>query len=124
METKHTPRIPGPDHPITIERALARVIVRAGTHIIADTREALTMLECDYDPVHYIPLEDVNASLLVRTDHSSYCPYKGDCSYYSLVIDGSRKENVVWTYEQPYDAVAKIKGHVAFYPDQVTIEIS
>jgi uncharacterized protein (DUF427 family) len=115
--------IPGPDHPITIERNPNRVVVSAGGRVIADTANALTLREAAYTPVHYIPREDVDMALLERTDHTTYCPYKGDCGYFSIPIGGERSVNAVWTYETPYEAVARIRGHFAFYPDRVdTIE--
>src|SRR5207253_925938 len=112
-------RIPGPDHPISIQRNLARVVVSVAGQVIADTRNALTLREADYSPVQYIPREDVDLSQLERTDHATYCPYKGDCGYYSVPAGGKKSVNAVWTYDAPYPAVAQIKGHVAFYPDRV-----
>jgi uncharacterized protein (DUF427 family) len=114
-------KIPGPDHPITIERNPARVVVKAAGRVIADTREALMLREASYGPVQYIPLKDVDRSALQRTDHATYCPYKGDCSYYSIPAGGDKLANAVWTYEAPYEAVAQIKDHVAFYADRVEI---
>ena len=87
--------------------------------VIADSRDVLTLREANYPPVHYIPRQDVDMAQLQRTDHASYCPYKGDCSYFSLVAGGERGRNAVWSYESPYDAVATIKDHLAFYPDRV-----
>ena len=110
---------PGPDHPISIQPNRARVIVSVAGRVIADTRNALTLREATYPPVEYIPRKDVDFSKLERTDHTTYCPYKGDCSYYSLPAGGEKSVNAVWTYEDPYPAVAQIKGHVAFYPDRV-----
>jgi len=112
-------RIPGPDHPISIEHNPARIVVSVAGRVIADTRNALTLREADYPPVQYIPREDVDLSQLKRTDHATYCPFKGDCSYYSIPAGGKKSVNGVWTYENPYPAVAQIKGHVAFYPDRV-----
>ena len=112
-------RIPGPDHPISIERNPARVIVSVAGHAIVDTRNAVTLREADYPPVQYIPREDVDLSQLERTDHATYCPYKGDCNYYSVPAGGKKSVNAVWTYEDPYPAVAQIRDHVAFYPDRV-----
>jgi len=112
-------KIPGPDHPISIERNPARVVVSIAGRVVADTRNALTLRESDYSPVQYIPREDVDLSQLKRTDHATYCPFKGDCSYYSIPAGGKKSVNAVWTYEDPYPAVAQIKGHVAFYPDRV-----
>ena len=114
-----TVKIPGPDHPITIERTQARVVVTLNGRTIADSLSALTLKEASYPGVQYIPRKDVDMSQLSRTEHASYCPYKGDASYYSLPAGGERSANAVWTYEAPYEAVAAIKDHVAFYPDRV-----
>jgi uncharacterized protein (DUF427 family) len=119
-----TVKIPGPDHPITIEPTGSRVIVTAGGRVIVDTRAALTLREASYPAVIYVPREDADISLLERTDHATYCPYKGDCAYYSIVPGGERAVNAVWTYEAPYAAVVAIKDHLAFYPDRVdSIEV-
>ena len=112
-------KVPGSDHPISIERDPVRVVVSVAGHAIADTRNALTLREADYPAVQYIPREDVDLSQLKRTDHTTYCPYKGDCNYYSVPSGRKKSVNAVWTYEDPYPAVAQIKGHVAFYPDRV-----
>ncbi len=114
-----TVKIPGADHPITVERNPARVVVSAGGRVIADTKEALILREASYPQVQYIPRKDVDMSLLQRTEHQTYCPYKGDSNYFSIPIGGERAVNAVWTYESPFAAVAGIKDHVAFYPDRV-----
>ena len=118
-----TVKIPGPDHPITVSPTGKRVVVRVGDRVIAETDNALTLRESTYAPVQYVPLADVDPSVLERTDHATYCPYKGDASYYSVLTDGGVLENAVWTYETPYDAVSEIAGHVAFYPNQVEIAV-
>jgi uncharacterized protein (DUF427 family) len=110
---------PGPDHPITIERNPGRVVVSVAGRVIADTRAALTLREATYPPVQYIPRKDVDMSVLERTQHATYCPYKGDCAYYSIPLGGERSVNAVWTYETPYAAVTQIKDHLAFYPSRV-----
>jgi len=112
-------KLPGPDHPIFIRRNPARVVVSVAGGVIADTRNALTLREADYPAVQYIPREDVDFSQLERTDYATYCPYKGECSYYSVPAGGRKSVNAVWSYEDPYPAVAQIKGHVAFYPERV-----
>lgn len=114
-----TVKIPGPDHPIAIEPTRGRVTVTVAGRVVADSRRALTLREASYPGVLYIPREDADMSLLVRTDHATYCPYKGDCSYYSIPAGGERSANAVWSYEAPHDAAAAIKGHLAFYPDRV-----
>jgi len=83
---------------------------------------ALTLWEANYSPVQYIPLSDVDtSSLLQRTDHYTYCPYKGECSHYPVLAGGPRTVNAVWTYEAPYEAVAAIKDHAAFHLNHVEI---
>jgi uncharacterized protein (DUF427 family) len=117
--TTKTIKIPGPDHPITIERNFKRVIVSIGGTILADSRDALILREAGYPAVQYIPRKDVDMALLERTAHATYCPYKGDCAYFSIPLGGERAINAVWTYEAPYDAVAAIRNHLAFYPERV-----
>ncbi len=112
-------KVPGPEHPISIEKEPARIVVKAAGRTLVDTRAALTLREADYPPVYYIPRADVDMSLLTRTKHVTYCPYKGKCNYYSVAAGGARSLNAVWTYEEPFDAVSQIKEHIAFYPDRV-----
>jgi uncharacterized protein (DUF427 family) len=112
-------RIPGPDHPISVGANPARLVVTVAGRVIADTREALTLREASYPAVQYIPRKDVDMSLLQRTGHSTYCPYKGECAYYSIPVGGGRSVNAVWTYEDPFAAVVEIKDHLAFYPNRV-----
>jgi uncharacterized protein (DUF427 family) len=117
-------KFPGPDHPITIERNPNRVVISVAGRVIADTRDALTLRESTYPPVQYIPRKDVDMTLLERTDHATYCPYKGDASYFSIPSGGDRSANAVWTYEAAYAAVALIKDHLAFYPDRVDVGVN
>jgi uncharacterized protein (DUF427 family) len=112
-------KIPGPDHPITIEPAGKRVTVTAAGKVIADTNDALTLREAAYPAVFYVPRKDVDMASLERTEHSTYCPYKGDCAYYSIPAGRERAVNAVWTYEAPFDAVVSIKDYLAFYTDRV-----
>ena len=112
-------KIPGPDHPITISRAEGKVRVTVAGRIVAESTRALRLEEKGYPPVYYLPRSDADMSLLFRTTHYTYCPYKGDCSYCSIPIGGSRSENAVWTYERPHEAVADIKEYMAFYPTRV-----
>ena len=116
-----TIKIPGPDHPISIERNPRRVVVKLGGLVIADTTEALTLREASYPVVHYIPRKDVDMAALERSDTSTYCPFKGDASYYSIPAGGAGSGDAIWTYEAPYDAVAAIKDHLAFYPDRLDV---
>jgi len=118
-----TPMIPNDEHPISIEATHGRVLVHAGSTLIADTTAALTLREASYPPVQYVPLADVDPQVLRRSDTASYCPFKGDASYFSLVTADGEIADAVWTYEQPYPAVTPIAEHVAFYPDRVQISI-
>jgi uncharacterized protein (DUF427 family) len=114
-----TIKIPGPDHPITIEANAGRVTVTVAGRVLADSTRALTLREAAYPPVHYFPRADVDMTLLERSAHASYCPFKGEAAYYSIPAGDERAVNAAWTYEEPYPAVAQIAGHVAFYPDRV-----
>jgi uncharacterized protein (DUF427 family) len=95
------------------------VVVTLAGRTVAEPRRALTLKEASYPPVQYIPLADVDPALLEASDHKTWCPYKGEASYYSLPIGGPRSVNAIWSYREPHDAVAAIKDHVAFYPDRV-----
>jgi uncharacterized protein (DUF427 family) len=112
-------KLPGPDHPIAIAGNPNRVRVMLGGRVVADTVRAVTLRETTLAPVHYIPREDADMSLLIRTAHSTHCPYKGDASYFSLSVDGRTVDNAVWSYEDPFPAMAEIKGRLAFYPRKV-----
>ncbi|MBA5779266.1 DUF427 domain-containing protein [Stappia sp. F7233] len=108
-----------PDHKITLSKPSQKLRVRFAGKVIAETGRAIRLQEASYPPVHYVPIADVSAEALEKTAHSTYCPFKGEASYWSLVADGKRVENAVWGYETPYDEVLPIKDHVAFYPDRV-----
>jgi uncharacterized protein (DUF427 family) len=112
-------KIPGPDHPITIESNPNLVVVTLNGRKLAETRHALTLREAKYPAIHYIPRADVDMARLARTAHTTYCPFKGDCSYYSLPAADAAGVNAVWTYETPFPAVEAIRDHLAFYPDRV-----
>jgi uncharacterized protein (DUF427 family) len=114
-----TIKMPGADHPIAIERNPKRVVVSIGGAVLADSRDALILREAGYRPVQYIPRKDVDMALLERSAHATYCPYKGDCAYFSIPSGGERAINAVWTYEAPYDAVGAIRNCLAFYPERV-----
>lgn len=112
-------KLPGPDHPIVIAPTGKRVRVLLGGKVVADSTRALTLREAKYPAVQYIPRADADMSLYRRTAHYTHCPYKGDASYYTLQVDGREAKNAVWSYEQPFPAMAEIKEYLAFYPDRV-----
>lgn len=124
-ETNRSIQTPGPAHPVTITATAGTVTVTLGGRVIATSAKALTLQEASYPAVQYLPRADVDMSQLAATAHTTYCPYKGDCSYYSIAAGGERAVNAVWSYEAPHDAVAAIRDHLAFYPDRVdTITIA
>jgi uncharacterized protein (DUF427 family) len=116
---ERTIRKPGPDHPITIEKNPSHLVVSVAGHVIADTHHALDLREANYPVVHYIPRSDVSMPLLQRTTHLTYCPYKGECAYFSIPVGGVKSVNAVWSYEEPYHAVLDIKEYLAFYPNRI-----
>ena len=108
-----------PEHRITIRPFAGDVTVTANGRTIAATRKALSLAEHTYPPVLYIPLADIDFTALSPTETSTYCPFKGNASYWS-VREGAA--DAMWAYRQPYDEMLAIKDHGAFYPDRVTIE--
>jgi len=118
-------KIPDAAHPITIRPTGSRVTVRVGGVTVAESDSALSLAEASYPVVQYLPIADVDQSLLRRTESQTYCPYKGDASYYSVQLpDGQTETDLIWTYEQPYPAVSEIAGHVAFYANRADITIA
>ena len=109
-------KIPGADHPISIEVNPSRIVVKIGGKTVADTSAALTLREASYPPVQYIPRRDVDMAALTRSEHTTFCPYKGDASYYSIPAGGDRSINAVWAYETPFEAMAQIKDYLALLP--------
>jgi uncharacterized protein (DUF427 family) len=117
--------IPDATHPITIRPTGSKVTVRVGGAVVAESDNALSLAEASYPVAQYIPLADVDQSVLERTTTQTYCPYKGDASYFTVkTADGGTEADVIWTYEKPYPSVAEIAGHVAFYPDRAEITIA
>ncbi len=118
-------REPGADHPITVERTGKHVTVRVNGDVIAESDNALTLQESTYPAVQYIPIGDVVQTALTSSDTTTYCPYKGDASYFHVTTtSGDTVEDAIWTYQQPYPAVADIAGHVAFYPNKAEISVA
>jgi len=117
-------KTPSPEHPITLARSTERLTVRVGGTVVAETGHALVLSEAAYPAVYYVPREDVDTSRLVRTETEYYCPYKGEATFYSVKTDDGLVEDAAWSYEQPFDAVAPIAGHLAFYPQHATFATS
>jgi uncharacterized protein (DUF427 family) len=117
-------KIPDATHPITVRPTGSRVTVRVGGVTVAETDDALSLAESTYPVVQYVPLADVDQAVLRPSDSQTYCPYKGEASCYTVQLpDGRTETDLIWTYERPYDAVAEIAGHVAFYPDRSEITV-
>lgn len=114
---------PGPDHPITITPTEGKVTVKVGDTVVAESTRALTLQESNYPGAQYLPLEDVDPKLITGTDTSTYCPYKGDASYYSITTPEGTIDDAIWSYVTPYDAVSEIAGYVAFYPNKVELTV-
>ena len=87
--------------------------------MIAETENAVILKEGSIPPVYYIPPADVRQDLLTKTERTSHCPFKGDASYWTITVDGKEAQNAIWAYEDPFDQVARIKDHMAFYADQM-----
>jgi uncharacterized protein (DUF427 family) len=118
-------KIPDAAHPITVRPTGSRVTVRVGGVTVAETDSALSLAESSYAVVQYVPFGDVDQAVLRPSDSQTYCPYKGEASYYTVQLpDGRTETDLIWTYERPYDAVAEIAGHVAFYANrsEITVE--
>ncbi len=110
-----------PNHMMVLRPVTRRIVVRKGTTILADTEEAIRLMEIGkslYDPVIYMPQEAVSVPM-VRLEKSSHCPLKGDATYFALSDDSPA---IAWSYEEPFDFSSAIKGLIAFYADHVTIE--
>lgn len=114
-------KMPGPDHPLTFSANPRRVRVRVENHVLADTADAVTLQEASLAPVEYFPRGDVETGFLSQTDKVTHCPYKGDATHYSMLVNGDLLENCAWSYEAPFPAAEAIKGRLAFYPDKVQV---
>ena len=108
-----------PDYRVDFEQTAKRVRVRLGGQTVADSTDARIMLETRHTPVYYLPRADVRMDLAERTDHESFCPFKGEASYWTLVVGDQSAENAMWSYEQPFAEVAGIRDYMAFYGDRV-----
>ncbi|WP_187970077.1 DUF427 domain-containing protein [Aquibium microcysteis] len=111
-----------PAKSIAVAPHAGTVTVKAGGTTVARTDRALLLTEAPYPPVLYVPFADIDFSGLVKTARSTHCPYKGDASYWSVTAAGAAGENAMWAYETPFDEMAAIRDHGAFYADRVTVE--
>jgi uncharacterized protein (DUF427 family) len=118
-------KVPDATHPITIRPTGAHVTVKVDGVTVAETDRALSLAEAAYPVVQYIPLADIDDSLLERTTTQTYCPYKGDASYYTVKTpDGTTEADLIWTYEDPYPSVSQIAGYAAFYASRAEVTVT
>jgi uncharacterized protein (DUF427 family) len=113
-----------PDYRVDLEPSATRVRVKIGDTTLADSTRTLIVRETKHDPVVYFPREDVRFDLLERTSHETFCPFKGEASYWSIRAGDRVEENSVWSYEDPFEPVAGLKDYIAFYPQRVEWERS
>jgi len=111
------------DWPITVSEPEVAVRVEIEGVVVADTQRARVLREGTYVPRYYLPREDVRLDLLVTTDHATFCPFKGDASYWSVELPSGTHENVVWSYEEPIDDRVDITGMLAFYNERVDLHV-
>lgn len=108
---------------ISIRKADGTWSVRAGGAVLGESTNALELREGDYPPVIYFPREDIAMAFLDSSSKSTHCPHKGDASYFSVVTKSTTLNDAVWSYENPKEEVARIKGHLAFYTgENITVE--
>lgn len=115
--------VPTAEHPITVEPTSSHVTVRAGDVLVADSTSAVVLREGGYPAVYYVPRADVAPDVLKPSDTTTYCPFKGDAAHFSITTPTGELTDAVWSYAAPYDAVAQIAGHLAFYPDKVDVTV-
>lgn len=109
-----------PAHRIFFEAYPRRLRARVGSTTILDTVGARLLHESNILPVAYVPLEDLEASRLERTQTTTHCPFKGDASYWSLKLSGDDvREDFVWAYEEPLAEAGWLKGYAALYWNRV-----
>jgi uncharacterized protein (DUF427 family) len=114
-----------PDHRVDLHPDQAHVRVMFGGKVIADSTDALRVEETGHGPVYYIPAKDMALDLMTKTAHTTYCPFKGNASYWTINAGGKSAENAIWGYETPYDETAKLAGYYAFYGNRVdSIEVT
>lgn len=114
-----------PEHRVDLHPDTKRVRVMFGGKVIADSTSTLRCEETGHGPVHYVPAKDMALDLMKKTEHTSYCPFKGTASYWTIDTGSASAENAIWGYEAPYDETAQLAGHYAFYGNRVdSVEVT
>lgn len=107
-----------PDHAVREKRMDERVRVEVHGEVVADSSDVIAVEEDNYPRRYYFPRSDVRMDKLERTSTTTHCPFKGEAPYFALTDGDKRLEDVVWTYEDPYDEHLGLKERVAFYDDR------
>jgi uncharacterized protein (DUF427 family) len=108
-----------PDHKVKLINSDQHVQVIFNGEVVADSKRTIVVDESGHKPVYYFPRDDVRMDHMQRTNHHTYCPFKGEASYYTLTVRDEKEENSVWTYEKPYDEVKELKDYLAFYVNRM-----
>lgn len=112
-----------PQYSVDIEAKDVRLRVLAGATVIADTTRAVAVTETKHQPVWYLPLADVDASIITATETSTFCPFKGHASYWTIATADGDLDDAMWSYREPFDECLPLTDYVAFYTDRVDLEI-
>lgn len=110
-----------PSYPLAVDDAGGRCLALVGERILADSSRALIVRESTYPPVVYFPRADVATILLQTSPNKTYCPFKGNASYFSATVNNETIEDIAWFYPAPYREVTAIKNHVAFYSTKASV---
>ncbi len=108
-----------PSYRVDLEPNPQRVRAVFNGETVADSKQALVVRETAHKPIYYFPRDDVRLDLMERTDHHTFCPFKGEASYWTLRCGNQRAENAVWSYEDPFEEVAGLRDYMSFYGDTV-----
>ena len=112
-----------PYHRVDVLESSRHVKVTVNGEVVAESERPKILFETGLPPRYYIPPEDVREEVLVESEKSTGCPYKGTASYWSVESGGERAEDVVWYYPEPISAVEKVRGHLCFYNEKVDLEV-
>jgi len=110
-----------PDHNVTLTPLVNHIVISISKVEIASSQRVIKLQESTYPAVFYFPREDVAFDLLTASEHTTYCPFKGHASYWSLQLAENQLENIAWSYELPFDEMLPIKNYIAFYQNKFNV---
>lgn len=113
-----------PNYAVDIEPIKKTVTVTYKGTVIAKSNEALMIRETKHADVVYLPRSAMKSEYFTPTDHSTYCPFKGNANYWRLNLEGVTEDNIVWSYEKPYEEVAPLKDYISFYPNRAETTVT